>query len=539
MITRGGYWWINTLVLACIANHGLSVALQISTIPSSGAPQGDTKLHTVSGVVINSVTRQPIPRVLVQLGDQQSTFTDRDGRFEFDAVTEQGGNLVSTKPGFSQVDYVTPSADTTLQLVPEAILLGTIRDQSGSPVQDMPIHLKMQQVYSGAEHWSQIQETTTNAEGEFRFAELRAGKYLLSTGFFVDGLQSAASSPAFLPSTYPPLSGDRAASAIMLKPGDRTEASVNVSSETVYPVRIRVNGTSNLQVNFEATTNDGDSLFPPTRFDPTSGTFQLKLPSGTYHLTARSLGREQLIGTKEITVGQGPLEGLSIALAPLTTLPLEVEYQTARTGAQDAQAKPSGEFYFETPGSAATRQVSAQPKMAQGSTQPPAPDAPRFFQNVEPDRYELRAVIAAPWYLVSATCGSLDLTREPLVLAADAGACTVRAILRDDSATLTWSIAPESTGTEGKDETQLPPVMVEAIPLDNLTQSVSFSSAPPSGGSLDLPPGRYLVLALQQQQEIPFRSPEALQRYLPSGQQVTLDRNGKSEIQLRLVKGDL
>jgi hypothetical protein len=143
--------------------------------------------------------------------------------------------------------------------------------------------------------------------------------------------------------------------------------------------------------------------------------------------------------------------------------------------------------------------------------------------------------------VASASCGNLDLTRDPLVIAADAAtACAVRMVYRDDSASLKWSVSL-GEGDNGSSNQ----VFVTAIPLDNFTQQPELSvgnklspDAPAEGSFEGVAPGRYLVLALTHQQELAYRDNEALQRYLPLGQQVTLTRGGKSEVQLKIVTGE-
>ena len=148
-----------------------------------------------------------------------------------------------------------------------------------------------------------------------------------------------------------------------------------------------------------------------------------------------------------------------------------------------------------------------------------------------------------PWYVASASCGNLDLTRDPLVIGADAGACTVRMVYRDDSASLKWLASPTEDGNGSSNE-----VFVLAIPLDNFAQPAmtfsmianhKLSSDSPAEGSFEgLAPGRYLVLALAHRQDLAYRDPEALQRYMPLGQEITLTRGGKSEVQLKIVTGE-
>src|SRR5215471_15468185 len=50
----------------------------------SALAQTETQKSTISGVVINSVTRAPVPRALVTTPDNRyATFTDSSGQFEF------------------------------------------------------------------------------------------------------------------------------------------------------------------------------------------------------------------------------------------------------------------------------------------------------------------------------------------------------------------------------------------------------------------------------------------------------------------------
>jgi hypothetical protein len=54
--------------------------------------------RTVSGVVVNSVTKQPIPRALVEAG-QHAMLTDDEGNFEFRDITENSA-ISANKPRY-------------------------------------------------------------------------------------------------------------------------------------------------------------------------------------------------------------------------------------------------------------------------------------------------------------------------------------------------------------------------------------------------------------------------------------------------------
>jgi hypothetical protein len=523
----------------------LPILLALVLRPAIGVSQTgeDSQANpAVSGQVVNSVTGQPIAGALVQFGGEHPMFTDREGQFELhDAAAAVSGDVV-TKPGYfsehSGLINLTGrrerSQSIILKLVPEAIVFGKVLDQNGQPLQGLRVQLKMLQIRDGLRHWEQRDSATTNVEGEFRFFELHAGKYSLSTAFQIDGSPDAQSAIAFAPVVYPPLSGNGEA-ALNLSPGDHVEANLNPPSQNLYPVTGHLEGPAVQGVRFEAERSTGGMIGPEVRFNRFTGDFRLMLPSGSYRLKLHAfIQREQAFATREISIGDAPLKNLSITLAPLATVPVEVEYQGSNNSSQQAQDPPP--FFAnvgleESDPSGLGRTFNAQPPQPSN----PASDS-LTIANLEPGEYRLVSRPAPPWYLASAVCGSIDLKRDPMSIAGSAAGCAIRAVMRDDSATLNWSITANNQGKQ---------MFVYAMPLDNFVQSISMVSAQQQGsgevaeGSLEgLAPGRYLVMALDHAEELPYREAELVQRYLSEGKEVTLTANGKSEVQLDLVAGE-
>src|ERR1700677_1790405 len=174
----------------------LTTAATICMSQVSAGPQTTSQSHTISGQVVNSVTGEPIARARVQVGTQQAILSDHDGRFEFDNIGEDSAYAFASKPGYFAEDkgVLAQGQPITLQLIPEAILFGTITDQNGQPIQDLSVQLSMLEVHNGLRRWQTMQSTTNSVEGNFRFVELQAGQYALATAFHVEGLQQAASS---------------------------------------------------------------------------------------------------------------------------------------------------------------------------------------------------------------------------------------------------------------------------------------------------------------------------------------------------------
>jgi hypothetical protein len=528
----------------------LVMAATICSSQLSAGPQRESKPQTVSGQVVNSITGEPIARARVQVGAQQAALTDHDGHFEFDNVSEEAAYAFASKPGYFAEDKAVPAQgqSITLQLIPEAILFGTITDQNGQPIQDLHVQLTMLRVENGLRRWRQVQATTTNVEGQFRFAELQAGQYSLATSFHIEGLLEAPSSVAFMPVTFPPLTGDGIRGSLTLTPGEHVEANASPPMQKLYPITGIINGTAGQGANFTVETRDGEPIDSLVNIDP-GGAFRLRLPTGSYRLKVRSAvgGEQQLVGTRQVSVSEAPLKGVSVTLGPQAVLPIEVEDQAMTTASQNAPSAPPPYLNASLqdadprgPGWA----FPAQPLKPPGRGQAPEPVDPMVFRDVEAGRYMLQTQPQPPWYVASASCGNLDLTRDPLVIGADAGACTVHMVYRDDSASLKWLASPTEDGDGSSNE-----VFVIAIPIDNFAQPAmtlsmiadhKLSSDSPAEGSFEgLAPGRYLVMALAHRQDLPYRDYEALQRYMSLGQEITLTRGGKSEVQLKIVTGEL
>jgi hypothetical protein len=525
----------------------LATVATICSSQVSAGPQRASQSQTVSGQVVNSVTGEPIARARVQVSAQQAMLTDHDGHFEFDDVSEEPAYAFASKPGYFAEDKAVPAQGQSiaLRLIPEAIVFGTITDQNGQPIQDLPIQLTMLRVENGLRRWRSVGGTSTSVEGQFRFAELQAGQYMLATGFRIEGLVDAPSSVAFMPVTFPPLAGD---GSLTLMPGEHVEANASPATEKLYLVTGTINGMAGLGAGFTIRTRDGEPVDSPVNEYPGGG-FRLRLPSGSYRLSLHSVvEREQWLGgTREITVGEAPLQGVSVTLAPPAILPVEVEYQSVTTASQNAPNSPppylNASLQDEDPRGPG-QMFPAQPLKPPGRGLVQQPGDPMVFRDVEPGRYLLDAQPPQPWYVASASCGNLDLTRDPLVIGANAGACTVRMVYRDDSASLKWLASPAEDGNGAGNE-----AFVIAIPLDSFTQPAMnstilsnhpLSSDSPAEGSFEgLAPGRYLVLALPHREDLPYRDREALQRYMSLGQEITLTRGGKSEVQLKIVTGEL
>src|SRR5215467_4386248 len=168
--------------------------LFLKTSSAQLAPANVT--YTLRGTVINSVTDEPIQRVLVEFsGDRQRHFlTGTDGKFEFQNVPPGLTALGLRKPGYFLPQTLsrkgTPALVTVgpdqppavLKLIPEAVISGRVLGDNGEPAERLPVKVFGQQLQNGKKTWNIVSSAETDDLGEFRCANLQPGRYYVFAG---------------------------------------------------------------------------------------------------------------------------------------------------------------------------------------------------------------------------------------------------------------------------------------------------------------------------------------------------------------------
>jgi Carboxypeptidase regulatory-like domain len=126
--------------------------------------------------------------------------TDEEGRFEIRGLTATGSaGIQASKPGYKaatdvrtglgrsfrafQELTVEPGASVTVTLIPEATIAGRVVDEGGEPIERLPVHITFEGALNGRRVLQEVRHgIVTNEEGEFRFADLQAGRYFVSAG---------------------------------------------------------------------------------------------------------------------------------------------------------------------------------------------------------------------------------------------------------------------------------------------------------------------------------------------------------------------
>ena len=217
--------------------------------------------YTISGIVVDHLSHQPLNHVLVEItqgekGDAQaSVLTEVDGKFTFLHVPtgkyrlrgQKRGQLPQAfgarEAGFGTAIVVDGSAKTDGIVFPlrsDSSISGVVSNEDGEPVRSAQVILFRDGVINGEKKTVRAGSANTNSSGQFHFPHIQKGKYYIAVSarvwFSVPGAETV------YPITfYGDTTDASAASSIVMKEGDRTDASIVVHSAPGIRVKVPTN----------------------------------------------------------------------------------------------------------------------------------------------------------------------------------------------------------------------------------------------------------------------------------------------------------
>jgi len=563
------------------AAHVLVILLAAACVsPGQVSGQGqqpDKGDRSVRGIVVNSVTNEPIGRALVYSPDNRyAMLTDSEGHFEFtppkvNTGTENGfagdgqpqrvwstGSsgvipwLMARKPGFlddpnqgSQVE-ASPGSERTISLMPEAVIKGRVSLSQAEAAIGVNVQIFAKQVQEGIPRWMPGTSVRANSNGEFRFAELLPGSYKLVTHELMDN-DPAATVPGgqlygFPPVYYPSATDFAAASTIQLTAGQTFQADISLVRQSYYPVRIPVaNGDANTGMNITVSPQGHHGPGYSLGYNAEKQRIEGLLPNGNYLVEAAMFGPISASGAANIAVAGAPVEGPGMTLTGNSSISLHVKEEF---GAMDWRGAGSMMIEGRTirlHGPRLYLQVRAEAaddfeQHRGGSIRPPTGpnDDSLVIENLASGRYWLR-LSSSRGYVAAATMGGVDLLHEPLVIAAGSSTA-IEITMRDDNAEINGTVAGGTAGAM----TNLSSAYVYCVPLPDSQgqfQPLEVSSEGNFGSQM-MAPGTYRVIAFKSPQpNLPYRDAEAMRAYETKGQIVHLSPGQKTTLQLQIISG--
>jgi protocatechuate 3,4-dioxygenase beta subunit len=535
----------------------MKLLLALVTAQALVAQQG----ATVTGTVLNSISQEPLNKVMVILryaggppmAPSYATET-HGGKFAV-AHVRPGRYVVSLqRQGFTIPPNEAPKPftiesgkdiDLALKLQPQAAIAGRVTDTDGDPVRGIVVAAMRYGYTNGHRTLSSGVSSSTDDHGDYRLFGLAPGRYYIratyAQGNFDPG-QRSAEAPTFFPSALDPSEASlvnagaggeaRGIDIVLLKQGvykvggslpmvEPAPPPPGTTQGFLVSAKRGMGGQYQLRLTPEEQQATAMNLnFPMAMTDENGLTkFQfLRVPPGAYTLTAtRNVDGHTLYARESIRVGNSDIDGLNLSFVPAFEVSGKILFEGSPTGAFTNVRVRFGP-------------VGA----ARGSVLPIAlvkEDGTFSIHDVPPEIFELTVNGPGASYLKSIRMGDrvlagreVDFTRGPgpvtIVLASDFG--FVSGDVKDDKG------AP------------VPNVRVTAVPAGKNLGRIdlwrfAFTNADGHFELEKVAPGEYKFFAWDNVEAGAPQDPEFRKPYENLGKQIQLDPKAHESVELTVV----
>jgi hypothetical protein len=527
------------------------------------AAQDAPEAYPVRGVVLNSITRQPIARVLVD-ANSDAGLTNNEGRFElnlhgdFAQITvRRPGYNSSGRNGMHAVKVGANTPDLTFYLTPDASITGNVTLSSGDEAGGIRFMAYRRRTVNGYPSWMVQGQGITNSEGVFRFENLEAPATYVVCGMpshdRVGAVARGETSFGYPSICYPETGDFSAANLLAVSAGQQAQLEISLSRQAFYPVSFAVkNVPSGQGIGVQIYDQSGRAVDSSTRWNAERKMAEVDLPNGHYYAEAQFGGKPPGYGRVDFTVANGPVIALNMVMLPLHPVQVEIHKDftaNASNGQQggpgpaainiegpplqdfnpglDLVLEPAGEFAMGMQGGLRHVDGSSDNSLFE-------------IDNVMPGRYRVQATPFQS-YVYSMTSGGVDLAREPLVIGPGSTTVPIQITLRNDGGQISGTVSSSSSvagSPSGWDVGELAAIFVYAIPQFPTSSQIPQAFVQNSGKFTipDLLPGSYRVVAFDALQEIDTSDAQQLSRLTAKGQTVTVEAGGTASVQLELTQ---
>ena len=519
-------------------------------LPLATGRQTETNSFELSGIVLNAATGEPVSGALVHVQAPQgkTQFSGTNGTFVFKNLPRGRYFLMASKPGFfsdqqlghgnawmNSMREVPSNEEVALKLTPEGIIYGEVKNENGEPIEAVTVRAQRWQIEDGRRRLQNTQNTVTDDEGNFRIAELPPGTYNLSfvptnRGGLItyDKLsRKKQTDEGYGAQFYPGVADVESATAMEVPAGTQVHIMQAMKRQKLFEVAGVVRGANpDSGFNLTLMNTTGDFVQQTVRIDRKSGEFQiLGVPAGTYMLSATAQApsesapeenRPPRSATQMIHLNSD-LTGVVLPLGRGNPLGVQVRDEVPPDVTNNVHQVMlrliSMEFQQYSPAVMAPTIESGRVKAAR-------------IEDVPPGTYTVEATANFPGYIAALRCGNIDLLRDDLTVTPGAALPPIDATLRNDGARLSVTVA-------GIGQTAAATVVVysDEYPKRSLLMQANGTGM----FSLDkLPPGSYRVIAVKDAQDLEFRNPAAMEKYLGHASSVILQPGDETNLRVEM-----
>jgi hypothetical protein len=486
---------------------------------------------TVSGVVVNSLTSEPLSHALVQStgAEQKVAFTGQDGRFQLEGVPQGTVFFVAQKPGFfdpggrrSPVRVGSDTSLVTIKLAPESSIEGRVTDRDGEAIEGLTVQCMHQSIMNGRKTWQMTGGAQTDETGNFHLQGLQPGSYLLRTGsqplfpnFNFQNANDSLPQQAYPPHFYPDAADLSAAQPLILHPGETARADFSITPVPAF----RVSGTASpAQGRIFGTVQSGEGGQPNSGFmvDSRTGAWHTPaLPAGSWNIVLQSVrGTDSTFYAEQsVNVTSSDIKNVQMRLEPLASIPVNV-----------ISAAPADQRQVQIQLMADVQSLENN-RMFGSSRSPQNLNETPMVRSVPPGTYTVFAMPYGGGCLASISAGGVDLTRSTLVVATGGQPAPIDVTLEDNCASIQGQVHMDNPAANAS---------VILAPSSHAIQPQSTGLQEDGSFTFNrLSPGDYRLYAVSTADGLEYGNPEAMRQI--DGVSVTITAKQKASATLNLV----
>lgn len=534
------------LVLAAISLQAYQATPAAEKPKDASTPQAEQKA-SIEGKVVDALLGKPIKDATLLLvrstgvGTPATVKAEEDGHFKFKDLDAGSYVLIGDHPRYARQAYGsrngllggTPLTIATGQqmkelsfaLSPSAVASGRVLDEEGEPLPKVMVAALKGMYSRGKRQFLPLGTATTNDLGEYRLANLAAGRYTIMA-FQLGMGPAAAAKPAEGDSTYVPTyypNGIDAASAAPVEiTAGRDVGGLDVRMAKAKAVRVAgqvSGGTKDQKITVRIMPKGAGFMSMLTGQNAPvkmpEGTFEFKsIVPGSYTIRASDPSGMKPLGIGvPLEVGKRAIENLTVDVTPSGDL--------------------SGTLLMAGDVKAPLNSVKVMLEQVDGFTMVPpnvtaAEDGTFIFKDLPADKYLVRVLNApANAYVEHARLGTQEIPDEGMALGGvNPGKIEVK--LNPGGASVDGVV-------NGKDDNPMSGITVALIPSSHRYMLYQSALTDQRGAFSfkGITPGEYKVIAFEDIEPNAFQDPEYVKPYERKGESLSLKENERKAVTLK------
>jgi len=537
--------WNACVTLLALLLSGMQA--QQADKPAAKAPE---QTASIAGTVVDAKLGKPVKDVslLAALstggGTPASTKTDETGHFQLKNLVAGSYLLIADHPRYARQTYGSRNGllggtpltltigqemkDLTFKIQPNAVASGKVLDEDGEPMQGVMVSA-LKGIYSkGKRQYLPMATAMTNDLGEYRIANMAAGRYLLSA----TKMSQAAANPkppegepekTYVTTYYPNAVEATGGAPVEVAAGGEV-GGMDIRMAKAKSVRLKgkvVGAPADQEVSIRLIPKDAGVIAMITgrnsEVKKTDGTFEIVgVTPGSYTLRVSDrTGIKPMGAAVQIQVGDRAVENLVIQVNSsaevVGTMALPKNSQVSLKGVRVVLESVEG-LVIIPPNTTA------------------AEDGTFTLKDVAPDKYFVRVMNGPPAAFVeSVKFGTQEMGDQGLDLSANApGKIEIK---------LNPGGAQVDGVVRGQDDNPISGVTVALIPDSRkyLLYQTQFTDQTGAFSFKTVTPGDYKILAWEEVEPNAFQDPEFVKPFVGKAEAVSLKENDHKGVSLKAI----